>query len=311
MMVTHSIAIQDHYASDLLGDAATSTFPLAPDAVHASEAIGRAALRALYLELSAYPKPGLVSFIDSGSHRDMDASTFVRSIRSLRDYFRDTALAGMHGARFEELRRLGLAAESRMLKATGNINTHRGAIFSMGLLSAAAGILKSECRRISGESLGRTVRERWGKDILSDIPSEPCSHGTLVAFRYGVPGARQEAAAGFPRVFNTALPALRESLSGGIDFNAAVIQTFFTLMAIVPDSNVLFRGGQEGLGYARRAAQTFLAGGGVYRRTWQVDACGVHRDMTCRGLSPGGSADLLALTLFAHEIIGGDSACFL
>ena len=196
-----------------------------------------------------------------------------------------------------------------MPKATENVNTHRGALFSMGLLSAAAGILARVRQRMDGESLGRAVKEHWGKDILSAIPRVPCSHGTLVAFRYGAPGARQEAAAGFPHVFNAGLPALRESLSRGIDFHAAVVQTFFTLMAIVPDSNLLFRGGEGGLAHAQGAARTFLAGGGVFRPDWQANAAAVHHDMTCRSLSPGGSADLLALTLFAHEITGGHSAC--
>ena len=97
------------------------------------------AVRSLYRELALYPKPGLVSFRDNGAHRDMDAATFVRSLFSLRGYFAAIAAAGMRAARFAELQQLGLTAESRMLRATRGINTHRGAIFTHGMLAAAAG----------------------------------------------------------------------------------------------------------------------------------------------------------------------------
>src|SRR5436190_15089025 len=106
--------------------------------VAAAQAIGRVALRSLHAELVLYPKPGLVSLRDNGAHRDMTAATFMRSLFALRHYFGTIALAGMNAAKMSELRRLGIIAEARMLHATGGINTHRGAIFAVGLLSAAA-----------------------------------------------------------------------------------------------------------------------------------------------------------------------------
>jgi triphosphoribosyl-dephospho-CoA synthase len=99
--------------------------------------IARLAVRSLYHELALYPKPGLVSLRDNGAHRDMDAATFVRSLFSLRGYFATIAAAGMRDAGLAELQQLGIAAESRMLQATRGINTHRGAIFTLGLLAAA------------------------------------------------------------------------------------------------------------------------------------------------------------------------------
>ena len=264
--------------------------------------IARAAINALYQELCAYPKPGLVSLIDSGSHQDMDVSTFLRSLISLRSYFRDITLAGMRNAGFGELRCFGLKAESRMLKATKNINTHRGAIFTLGLLAAAAGFLISRSRSLEGHILSHIVRERWGNDILLSTPCKPCSHGTLVASQYGVAGAREEAAAGFPHVFNLGLPALQKSLLKGVDFHSAIIQSFFSLVAVLPDNNLLFRGGEEGLLCAQVAAQSFLDEGGVYRQNWQECARHIHHEFVARHLSPGGSADLLAATLFVHRL---------
>jgi len=243
-----------------------------------------------------------VSLIDSGSHQDMDASTFMASLFSLRVYFQEMAFAGMGNAGFDQLRRFGLEAEFHMLKATKNINTHRGAIFTLGLLAAAAGFLTSLRQSLEGDILGQVVHDRWGEDILRSAPPEPCSHGTLVASLYGVAGARQEAAAGFPRVFNTGLPVLQGSLSTGVDLCFAMVQTFFTLMAVLPDNNLLFRGGEQGLSYAQVAARTFLDSGGVYQNNWQGCARQIHHEFVARRLSPGGSADLLAATLFVHRL---------
>ncbi len=101
--------------------------------------VAQAATRALYDELALYPKPGLVSLVDNGSHADMTALTFVRSISALRPYFHEIAILGAGDAPFTELlERLGIAAERRMLLATGGVNTHRGSIFTLGLLCAAA-----------------------------------------------------------------------------------------------------------------------------------------------------------------------------
>jgi triphosphoribosyl-dephospho-CoA synthase len=272
------------------------------DKVHTLTA--RAALTALYQELCAYPKPGLVSLTDSGSHQDMDAMTFMRSLFSLRNYFRDITRAGAHAAGFDELQGLGLEAESHMLEATGNTNTHRGAIFTLGLLAAAAGFLSSTGQPLEGDALGHVVHERWGPPILRSVPSTPCSHGTFVASRYGAAGARQEAAAGFPHVFHIGLPTLSGCLSKGADFHSAVLQSFFGLMAVLPDTNLLFRGGARGLSWARTAAQSFLDKGGVYRENWREHALAIHHEMIARNLSPGGSADLLAATIFVRRLQG-------
>jgi len=107
-------------------------------------AIGRAATLALHDELALTPKPGLVTLVDNGSHDDMDAHTFMRSLFALRRYFVQIAEAGHEGAAFPELERCGIAAEARMLAATKGINTHRGAIFMLGLLCAAAGAITRE-----------------------------------------------------------------------------------------------------------------------------------------------------------------------
>lgn len=265
--------------------------------------IGREALRALHAELVLYPKPGLVSPMDSGSHQDMDAVTFLRSLFSLRSYFGDIAAAAAADAPFPRLQELGRAAEVRMLKATGDVNTHRGAIFTLGLLAAAAAYLEGQGRPLSDRAMGETVRERWGGALRGEGGSAVrSSHGALAARCYGAGGARAEAAAGFPLLFDVALPTLRSTLAITGSPRCSLVQTLFALMASLEDTNLLYRGGPGGLAFVRGSAGRFLASGGVLAPDWEGTAIAIHRAFIARRLSPGGSADLLAATWFVHRL---------
>jgi triphosphoribosyl-dephospho-CoA synthase len=270
---------------------------------HAPQTIGRYALQSLHQELTAYPKPGLVSPVDSGSHKDMDAALFFRSLFSLRKYFCDIALAGKLNASFALLKQLGINAEKRMLKATQGVNTHRGAIFNLGLLAAAAGHLYNADLSLQQESLSDVVIRHWSDAIRQHGKSlTGGSHGSQVASRYGVGGALYEAASGFPHLFGVGLPALQKSLDEGADPNSGAVQCLFSLMEVLPDTNLLYRGGEPGLTFAQKAAHSFLAEGGVHRPDWQKHAVEIHRQFVNLNLSPGGSADLLAATLFVNRL---------
>ncbi|WP_435170172.1 triphosphoribosyl-dephospho-CoA synthase MdcB [Falsirhodobacter sp. 1013] len=258
--------------------------------------IGLAAIRALHAEVALHPKPGLVTPRDNGAHRDMDMTTFLRSLFALRSYFIRIARAGAEGAPFADLQRLGIAAEARMLAATGGINTHRGAIFSLGLLAAAAGWRMQ--RGMGATQLCQTVADRWGTEIRS-MASDPSSHGTRARRRHGVSGARGEAAAGFPLLRDLVHPALERALPQGVQ--AAQVQALFTAMAHLADTNLLHRGGTEGLALVQAEARTFLEGGGVFAPGWQGRAEALHRTFVARNLSPGGSADMLACAIFLHR----------
>ncbi|MGH8728575.1 MAG: triphosphoribosyl-dephospho-CoA synthase MdcB [Burkholderiales bacterium] len=263
--------------------------------------IGRLALRSLHAELVCAPKPGLVTPFDRGSHVDMDVRIFLRSILSLRHYFALIAAAGMEGLAFYELQRLGLAAEERMLRATARINTHRGAIFTLGLLAAAAGRLHARNARFSADRIGETVKRCWRKDLLEAMP-DSASHGLAVAWRYGAGGARAEAALGFPTLREIGLPSLHEALAAGCDRNRALVHALFSLIAVLEDTNLLYRGGRDGLNFARKAAAEFVSAGSVLRSGWREHANELNREFVARDLSPGGSADLLAATWFVHHL---------
>jgi triphosphoribosyl-dephospho-CoA synthase len=263
--------------------------------------IGRAAIRALYAELALHPKPGLVSPLDSGSHDDMDMTTFMRSLFALRGYYRDIAAAGARGADFATLQALGIAAERRMLAATGGVNTHRGAVFGLGLLTAAAGWLRGTGKPLGGQALGRVVATLWGGDIMAASPRAPDSNGAQAIRRYGVRGARQEAAEGFPTLFKVALPTLSRTFDILGCEERAMVQTLFALMAALEDTNLLHRGGPAGLTFVQAEAQRFLDRGGVFRPGWRAEALALHDACIARRLSPGGSADMLAAAWFVHS----------
>ena len=262
--------------------------------------LGRLAVRALFAEAVLDGKPGLVTPRDSGAHGDMSLATFYRSITALRPYFPAMAALGAARAPWRSLQAHAQAAESVMLGATGGVNTHRGAIFHLGLLCAAAGALAARGRALTPHATCSFVRAAYAPHVMA-APAV-ASHGTCVRARYGARGARGEAAGGYRSVRRWALPALRAVLARTQDRERAALQALFALVANVGDTNLLWRGGEHGLAFAQRRAQRFLDRGGVFASDWRADASAAHREFVARRLSPGGCADLLAVTLFLHDL---------
>jgi len=249
-----------------------------------SAAIAGLASRALRDELAAYPKPGLVSHVDNGSHPDMDAGCFLASIEALEPFFEQLAAAGAEGCPLLGLQEIGIAAEEAMMTATAGRNTHRGAIFSLGLLAAAAGR-----RARTNAGLRDIILSEWAGDLPAGLR--------------GTAGARWEAKQGFPSVFQIGLPALRRA---GADSPGACIQVFYELLCECGDTTLLKRGGEEGMRFARREAVGFLEAGGIHCDGWMAEAERIHRAFISRNLTAGGVADLLAATLFVHSLEEGE-----
>ncbi|MEO8755752.1 MAG: triphosphoribosyl-dephospho-CoA synthase MdcB [Casimicrobiaceae bacterium] len=271
-----------------------------------AQRIGRHAVLALYHEAALYPKPGLVSALDSGAHADMTMATFYRSLFALRGYFPAIATLGTAGAPLAELQKTGIAAEAAMLRATRGVNTHRGAIFNLGLLCAATGALTAAGRPVTARAVCAQVRAAYGAEIRRALAlALPVSHGLTVARMFGAGGARAEAAAGFPSVRSWSLPAYRVTFAVTGDRERASVHALFALIAHLADSNLLWRGGRDGLAWAQYQAAQFLADGGVLAPNWRDRAIAVHRAFVRRSLSPGGSADLLAVTLFLDALDHG------
>ncbi len=270
------------------------------------QALARAAVTALRDELRAYPKPGLVSPVDSGAHADMDFELMCRSADSLLQPFTSLAAAGRAAASFEQaLIPLGIEAERGMLAVTGGVNTHRGAIFSVGLMVAAIARSQTVAVSRSPAAVRAALRETWGDALEAHAERDhEASHGGVVRRRTGRDGARREAARAFPAVFETGLPAYRQAREAGLDDNAAGIQTLFALMSSIDDTTVLYRGGLDADSFVRRSAADFLAEGGCHQPGWFEKAEALHRAFIARNLSAGGCADLLACTLLVSRCCG-------
>jgi triphosphoribosyl-dephospho-CoA synthase len=269
-----------------------------------ARALARLAVRSLHEELCLYPKPGLVSLVDNGSHDDMNAGTFMRSLFSLRHYFKKICLAGWDDAPFTQLKQLGIAAEAAMLKATRGINTHRGAIFSLGMLCATAGRARAQGTPMTPAALRAAMLIRWGEELAMHAAptAATLSNGLRVAARYAASGAREEGALGLPSVFEIGVPALLASRARGASMTHARVDTLFALMAHISDSNVYHRAGRQGAQTVRTHAQRFIDLGGTANAHWRAEALASHQLFVRQRLSPGGAADLLAASCLVHAI---------
>lgn len=265
--------------------------------------LGRAAIVALYDELALAPKPGLVSFVDSGSHADMHAGTFLRSLFALHAGFVEAARAGAVHAPFETLERFGIDAEARMLRATDGINTHRGAIFSLGLLCAGAGALAAAGSDCTPAALRRALRLHWGDALGERAGRERTSNGSRAARRHpALRTAGDEAALAFPTLFERVLPALQAARAAGADAARARLQALFAAMAHLDDTNLVHRGGLDGLRFVQAAARDYLDAGGAIAPDGVGRARCLHRAFVARRLSPGGAADLLAAACWLERV---------
>ncbi len=238
----------------------------------AAEHLAASAVDALIWEVDLTPKPGLVDREGPGAHRDMDLELFHRSARCLRPYFQQAVTLGL--ARRDcmaDLQQAGRRAEEAMLASTGGVNTHKGAIYAFGLILAALGGVLAE---------GGSVYRRAAALAAAGLP--PDTPDAAARIRYGAGGARGEALAGFPNARRA-----REVLEHSGPFAALL-----TLLSQVEDANLLRRGGIEGLEFVQSRAASILAGAPemYIHRLWELDGL-----CTARNLSPGGSADLLAL----------------
>lgn len=261
-----------------------------------ADSLAGIAQQALAEELLTYPKPGLVSHMDSGSHQDMNYELFVSSISSLRCYFYEIAMAGYHNAEFYELEQLGIKAEQQMLVATNNVNTHRGAIFILGLLIAASAY--SVHYQLPLLKLSDTLIELYARP-LERHKLNPFSHGSRIRQQYQLESIIDAAQNGFPLVFN-AVKQLNYYRQCYNDEAVIRVKLLFYIMQYLDDTNLVYRGGIGGLEFARNAAITIVK---LSEESQIMDsALKLHQDFISMNLSPGGSADILAATLFVDKV---------
>lgn len=246
----------------------------------AAETLGEMAENALLAEVHFTPKPGLVDEANNGAHRDMDVPLFERSAHALRPCFEEFVRLGIQGASPAALQQAGVRAEQAMFAATGGVNTHKGAIYSGALLLHAAG------RLLSGEEEGDLCE--LAAQTAAAIPAPTGTHGAAVRAQCG--GIRTEAVSGYP----TAQAVLRQLRQSG------PLDALLLSMSRLDDSTLWHRGGAEGAQLVRSRAADILAAPASEReaRTRRLDA-----ELIERNLSPGGSADLLAMAFFLEKAL--------
>lgn len=272
--------------------------------------IGQMAYRAMLEEVYTSPKPGLVDLYSTGAHQDMDVSTFEASAKALKPYFNVMALEGMRfshtpGLLFEDIRRIGLEAEKAMFKATNGVNTHKGLLFHMGLLSSAAGVCLVTYGKITAEHLFEIEKDMVRETLLREVQKmqEFISHGEKNIQKYGTMGARGEAISGYGSIRKIALPILTRGIKEGREWNRIKLQTLLTLMSQAEDSNILARHDPFVLFEVQNMARDFLHRGGAYGGNSIGILKELDKTFTERRISAGGCADLLAVTIFVSELI--------
>ena len=255
--------------------------------------IAKGAVQSLIREATLTPKPGLVDRMDNGSHSDLTLPMMIESAHALDDTFYEMAML-CYGAvpslsireKFGEIGRRG---EAMMFAVTGGVNTHKGAIWSLGLLSAACAMLKGkEDPELLCLKAGELAR------IEDHFVPKLETNGSRAVKKYGVRGAKQEAQEAFPHILSVSLPIYQRELANG-EMRAALL-ALLGLIATLDDTCLVHRGGMEGLGYAKEYARRLLKAGNV------SGMAKMNEDFIARRLSPGGSADLLAATFFIHAL---------
>jgi triphosphoribosyl-dephospho-CoA synthetase len=256
------------------------------------------AVRALYFEVKAYPKPGLVSFIDAGAHQDMNGETFYRSLFTLRHYFYQIAKKGLHTDCFAELKQIAIQAELRMLEKTLGVNTHRGAIFALGIVCVSVMRLAKEKKSFTPTDVNQRILNDWS-DHLESHSGKRNSHGAMVRQEYDVIDARQMARRGYDLVFQL-LPDFIRLFIDSQSIDVSCLFAYSSLLMCVDDTNVLYKKGKAGLAYAQCIVAELLATPCVQER--RQKALAIHQLFSVEGISPGGVADLIGVLLFLGQL---------
>lgn len=265
------------------------------------QTLGKLASSALLAEARLTPKPALVDERGSGINPDLTLETTLKSAFVLEPFFQKMAQHATDKKPSQRLRETltgcGRQAEFAMMKATKGSSSHRGAIWCLGLLVAAAAMHQADA------TVSEIVKTAAQLAAFNDRNTpEKETHGLIVQRAYGVGGARAEAQAGFPHVTTIGLPHLQNCRQAGVSESSCRLDTLLAIMSVLDDTCLLYRGGLVALSMAKKGAQEVLALGGTstpagMNRLFQLD-----RDLRIGNVSPSGSANLLAATLFLDSL---------
>lgn len=270
--------------------------------------LGQTSLKAMLYEISCYPSPGLVSPVSNGAHKDMDHFTFLDSIAALAPFMYKFAECGNSimspKGIFDKLRFIGLGAEDAMLETTKGINTYKGMIFLMGISVAATA--KAVFEKKSFEDISHIIKDMTRGIVdrelskRKNIAGKDATYGEKIYEKYNISGVRGEVEGGLSTVFKKSLPYY-ESIDY-LDQQQRLVQTLLYIMSNCEDTNILHRHPIQKLQYVKDLATHALDLGGMETIEGRDAINNLDFKFSKEKISPGGSADLLAITIYFSMI---------
>jgi len=269
-------------------------------------AIASYAIEAMLCEVAAYPSPGLVSSISKGSHVDMDHYSFIKSTSILSKYMVLFAQEGYSNRApkeiFNAIRNIGIEAEDEMLKGTKGVNTHKGLIFLLGISCSA--VTKAMYDKKEFNEIQAIIKQMTKGLVVEELcymdKDKVKSYGEKLFLKYNVEGIRGQVERGIPLVFDHSLKVYSENAS--LTLNDRLIHTLISIMQFCEDSNVLHRHSMDVLCQVKQKAKHIILIGGMATEIGKASIEELDFEFIKRNISPGGSADLLAVTVFFNSV---------
>jgi holo-ACP synthase/triphosphoribosyl-dephospho-CoA synthase len=271
--------------------------------------VGRLCRLAMLHEVYTTPKPGLVDLNNNGSHTDMDVALFEKSAKTVETYFTHAVECGLMWSSLaakdvlSKLRPLGIQAEKDMFSATGGVNTHKGLIFSLGIICCAIGHIKGRHERLTVDRLltrsGEIAAPALANDLRDLPPYEEMTAGQREYAEYGISGIRGEAASGFQSVRRIGFPILEQLMDDGESFHDAGRIALLHLIVNVNDTNMIKRCGRSGFRKLQDSIADDLDSSSTVSEEYLLE---LDRRYIQMNASPGGCADLLAICYFLHML---------
>jgi triphosphoribosyl-dephospho-CoA synthase len=279
--------------------------------------LSQRAIKSMLVEVSCTPKPGCVDRNNNGAHKDMNFDTFLGSISAIAPYFLKIAQLGKEMGDFRELfvkvREIGLEAENDMFVFTGGINTHKGQIFALALLVfASSHILHNVKNVINMDDLSELIKEMTTEILTAELAlikskkKELRTKGEEVYVRYRIKGARGMALDGYSEVYDKGVLFLRNLLMTGVPMRKALVNTFLNLLVNLDDTNILSRHSMLTLESVQGVAKQALNFGGILTKKGRTFIEDMDKFFINKNISPGGTADMLAVTYFLHSTLDWD-----
>lgn len=271
-----------------------------------SMTISSFAVQAMIYEVSCYPSPGLVSPISSGAHKDMNFFTFIDSTSVLSKYLTLFVQEGLtvksNEEIFNNIRKIGVEAEKDMFFKTGGVNTHKGMLFLMGVACAAVG--KAIYEKKDFKQVQSIIKEMTKGIVKSELfilkENDKLSHGEKLFLKYKTEGVRGEVERGMPTVFDFSLDFYKQN--GDLSINDRLVHTLIGIMQICDDSTIIYRHSPKVLEEVKEKSRDVIKLGGMKTSYGRDRINRLCDEFIKRNINPGGSADLLGVTVFLYLV---------